>query len=93
MTDGFDLGGRVVVVTGASSGLGVELARGLAKAGAALVLAARRAERLEVLAGELAAEGASVSICPCDVADSTQVEQALLNLSSTDPDQSRIRAR
>jgi len=43
----FDLSGRVAVVTGASSGLGVTFAKGLAGAGASLVLAARRENRLE----------------------------------------------
>ncbi len=49
----FDLAGRVAVVTGASSGLGARFARVLDGAGARLVLAARRIERLESLAGEL----------------------------------------
>ena len=47
------LEGRVVVLTGASSGLGSQLARALAAAGAKTVIAARRRERLENLAGQL----------------------------------------
>ena len=54
----FRLDGRVAIVTGASSGLGARFARVLAGAGASVVVAARRAERLEALAGELAAEWA-----------------------------------
>jgi len=50
-----ELTGRWAVVTGASSGLGVEFARGLAERGANLVLVARREERLRKLAGELEA--------------------------------------
>ena len=43
----FDYKGRVVVMTGASSGLGMQMARGFAHQGATLVLMARRIERLE----------------------------------------------
>ena len=49
----FDLTGRVVVVSGASSGLGSQMARGFAEQGADLVITARRIERLEALAEEL----------------------------------------
>jgi NAD(P)-dependent dehydrogenase (short-subunit alcohol dehydrogenase family) len=51
----FDLEGRVAIVTGASSGLGARFARVLAGAGASVVLAARRRDRIEALAGELGA--------------------------------------
>ena len=61
----FRLDGRVAIVTGASSGLGARFARVLAGAGASVVVAARRAERLEALAGELAG---SLAV-PCDLAD------------------------
>ena len=57
--DGLD--GQVVIVTGASSGLGEQLARALAGAGAVPVLAARRAERLETLEAEI--PGADTVTC------------------------------
>jgi NAD(P)-dependent dehydrogenase (short-subunit alcohol dehydrogenase family) len=70
----FDLRGRVAVVTGASAGLGVGLARGLAAAGARLVLAARRAEALEALAEKLRADGVEAVAVPCDVSREDQVD-------------------
>jgi uncharacterized protein len=60
-----------VVVTGASSGIGTELARGLAGRGYPLVLVARRRERLDELAGEMGAEhSAAVEVMPLDLGDS-----------------------
>jgi NAD(P)-dependent dehydrogenase (short-subunit alcohol dehydrogenase family) len=54
----FDLTGRVAIVTGASSGLGARFARVLREAGAAVVVAARRLDRIEALAAELGPERA-----------------------------------
>ena len=65
----FRLDGRVVIVTGATSGLGVGFARAVAGVGASLVLAGRRADRLEAVAAELRADGATVAIKATDVAD------------------------
>lgn len=70
----FGLTGRVAVVTGASSGLGVGFAKALAQAGAHLVVAARRVDRLESLAAELAKGGVEVLPVACDVTDASQVE-------------------
>lgn len=60
-----------VVVTGASSGIGTELARGLARRGYPLVLVARRRERLDELAGELGNQySVAVEVMPLDLGDS-----------------------
>ena len=56
-----------VVVTGASSGIGAETARALVAAGAAVVLAARREDRLRALATELGAAGGTVVVQPTDM--------------------------
>lgn len=64
------------VVTGASSGIGRLLALRLARAGARVALVARRADRLEDLAAEIAAAGAEAMVVPCDVADREQVGAA-----------------
>ncbi len=72
-----DLTGRTAVVTGASAGLGVHLARGLAAHGANVVLAARRLDRLEALAQEIGETGAQALAVRCDVTDHDQVEALL----------------
>jgi NAD(P)-dependent dehydrogenase (short-subunit alcohol dehydrogenase family) len=68
-----DLEGRAAVVTGASSGLGVVFAEALAEAGANVVLAARRADRLEEVAGRVETRGRRAIPVACDVADPEQV--------------------
>lgn len=65
----FQLRDRVVVVTGASSGLGVAFAQAFAQAGANLVLGARRLDGLEKTASLVRAEGREVLTVPTDVAD------------------------
>jgi NAD(P)-dependent dehydrogenase (short-subunit alcohol dehydrogenase family) len=70
----FRLDGKVAVVTGASSGLGVGFAETLAAAGARVVLAARRAERLAELAERLERAGAEALAVPCDVSLESDVD-------------------
>jgi NADP-dependent 3-hydroxy acid dehydrogenase YdfG len=70
--------GKVVVITGASSGLGEAAARLLSAQGARLVLGARRAERLQALAKELTTAGGQALAVTTDVADRRQV-QALVD--------------
>ena len=65
--------GKVVVITGASSGLGETTARHLAARGAAVVLAARRADRLETIAAEIRAAGGKVEVVQTDVTRQDEV--------------------
>lgn len=73
--DRLDVGGRTAIVTGASSGLGVTFAEALAGAGANVVLAARRADRLQAVADDLTAAGAQALAVPCDVTDAGSVAE------------------
>lgn len=68
-----DLSNRVVIVTGASSGLGSHFARAAARSGARVVLAARRAERLADLRAEIEAEGGRAAAVAMDVADEASI--------------------
>ena len=68
LLDRFRLDGKVAIVTGASSGLGVDFAQGLAEAGADVVVAARRVERLEDTKALVEAHGRRCVAVRCDVA-------------------------
>ena len=72
----FNLKGRVAVVTGASSGLGRQMAEGFAKQGADLVLLARRVERLEEAKAELEKYGVRVLPLKCDVTSTEDINKA-----------------
>ncbi|MGW4947432.1 SDR family oxidoreductase [Actinoplanes sp. NPDC004185] len=68
------IAGKVVAITGASSGIGEATARLLAARGALVALGARRTERLDVIAGELRDRGAAVMTCRVDVTRRADVE-------------------
>jgi NAD(P)-dependent dehydrogenase (short-subunit alcohol dehydrogenase family) len=72
-----DLSGRVVLVTGASSGLGEQFAKVLSRAGAGVVLAARRIERLKTLRAEIEAEGGDAHVVGLDVTDPDSIRAAV----------------
>lgn len=72
----FDLKNRVVVVSGASSGLGMQMARGFAKQGADVVVMARRIEKLEALANEINNMGVKCFPVKCDVTSVEDVNAA-----------------
>ena len=67
--------GKVVVITGASSGLGESTARHLAELGATVVLGARRVDRIDALARELTAKGQPALAVQTDVTDRLQVQR------------------
>jgi NAD(P)-dependent dehydrogenase (short-subunit alcohol dehydrogenase family) len=72
-----DLSGRVAFVTGASSGLGAQFARTLARAGAAVVLASRRVEKLKDLRAQIEAEGGDAHVLALDVTDLASIKSAV----------------
>jgi NAD(P)-dependent dehydrogenase (short-subunit alcohol dehydrogenase family) len=81
LLDRFKLDGKVAIVTGASSGLGVAFAEGLADAGADVAICARRAERLEDTKAKVEAKGRRCVAVPADVAkpeDCQRVAEAAL---------------
>ena len=70
-----NISGKIVVITGASSGLGEATARMLAAEGATVVLGARRTDRIEALADELNGNGARAFAQATDVTDASQVQR------------------
>src|SRR5258708_23485606 len=69
VADLFNLSGRVALVTGASSGIGKSIALALAGAGAAVLLVARTADRLDATRVEIEGSGGRARCLPCDLAD------------------------
>jgi NAD(P)-dependent dehydrogenase (short-subunit alcohol dehydrogenase family) len=72
-----DLSGRVAFVTGASSGLGAQFARTLARAGAAVVLASRRVDKLKELRAHIEGEGGDAHVVELDVTDHGSIKAAV----------------
>ena len=77
MAYSIDLSGRVAFVTGASSGLGAQFAKTLSRAGAAVVLASRRIERLKDLRAEIDGEGGDAHVIELDVTDIDSIKSAV----------------
>lgn len=78
MKNYFDLTGQVAVVTGASSGLGVQMAEALANQGANIVCLARRKEKVDANAAAIAQKyGVKAIGVQCDITDSKRVEEAV----------------
>ena len=75
--------GRVAVVTGASAGLGAQLCRDLARAGATVVGLARSTERLDALAADLRVHSPDSDTITCDVADTDALRKALGTVAET----------
>ena len=82
MSKRFDLSGKVALVTGASSGLGVHFARTLSAAGAAVALAARRADRLASLQAELHQAGSKAAAIELDVQAVESIAKAFETLEA-----------
>jgi NAD(P)-dependent dehydrogenase (short-subunit alcohol dehydrogenase family) len=77
MAYSIDLSGRVALVTGASSGLGAQFARTLARAGAGVVLASRRVEKLKELRARIEGEGGDAHVIELDVTDHDSIKAAV----------------
>jgi NAD(P)-dependent dehydrogenase (short-subunit alcohol dehydrogenase family) len=83
LTDLFDLSGRVAIVTGASRGLGEEMAEGLAEAGASLMICARREQWLAPTLDAFRGRGFKAEGLVCDVSDPSQVQAVVDNTMAT----------
>jgi len=77
MAYSIDLSGRVAFITGASSGLGAQFARTLARAGAGVVLASRRVEKLKELRARIEGEGGDAHVIELDVTDHDSIKSAV----------------
>lgn len=79
----FNYQDKVVIVTGSSSGIGLEMAHAYADAGATVVLTARRIEKLQDIAKEMESKGVKVLPVPCDVTKTEEIENLVQEVVST----------
>ena len=77
MAYSLDLSGRVALVTGASGGLGAQFAKTLSRAGAAVILASRRMDKLKDLRAFIEAEGGAAHVVELDVTDHASIKSAV----------------
>lgn len=77
-----DLAGKIAWITGASSGLGERFSRVLAQAGAVVALSARRVQRLEALAAEIAAAGGRAMVLPLDATRVADIGDAAARIAA-----------
>ena len=77
MAYSLDLSGRVALVTGASGGLGAQFAKTLAEAGAAVILASRRMDKLKDLRAQIEAKGGAAHVVELDVTDHDSIKSAV----------------
>jgi NAD(P)-dependent dehydrogenase (short-subunit alcohol dehydrogenase family) len=73
----YNFDGKIALITGASSGLGARFAKVLAQAGAQVVLASRRVERLKELRAEIEADGGAAHVVALDVTDYASIKAAI----------------
>jgi gluconate 5-dehydrogenase len=79
----FDLSGRTALITGSSTGIGLALARGLAGAGATIIINARNTDKLSQAAAQLRSEGATVHEVPFDVTSPEAVGAAIAQIEGS----------
>ena len=77
MAYSLDLSGRVALVTGASGGLCAQFAKTLSRAGAAMVLASRRMDKLKDLRAQIEGEGGDAHVVMLDVTDTVSIKAAV----------------
>jgi gluconate 5-dehydrogenase len=82
MTNIFDLTGKVALVTGASSGLGVQIAKALAGNGADVAIVARREEKLQAVKQEIEALGVKCYTHKCDVTNVDEIRQTVADVEA-----------